>query len=180
MRLLGLLAHLGTGSVDAVSVDANGIGSRLEHKLDIVRTEVRESLAQPRAQLWPGQSVGRIGKRRQLKVHLTGHDEVRARFTRGAVRTRDSDSWHREVSPCRVNHALPPPCHHHRGGEAEGGTMSESDEHLCPVHQVPMVPSGNFEPGTIRPREEGRSFAYPILECPEPGCSETWSGAGSS
>jgi hypothetical protein len=46
--------------------------------------------------------------------------------------------------------------------------------YTCPVHGVPMVPSGDYEPGTIRPRDEGRSAAYPVLKCPEPGCSETW------
>lgn len=48
------------------------------------------------------------------------------------------------------------------------------DGHACPTHGVPMVPSGRYEPGPIRPRDEGGSSAYPILECPESGCKETW------
>lgn len=46
--------------------------------------------------------------------------------------------------------------------------------HACPVHDVSMVPSGEYEAGPIRPASEGRSVAYPILKCPEPGCPEAW------
>jgi hypothetical protein len=53
----------------------------------------------------------------------------------------------------------------------------DQNVHTYPVHGVPMVPSEEFEPGTIRPRHEGRSSAHPVLQCPEPGCTETWSSA---
>lgn len=53
----------------------------------------------------------------------------------------------------------------------------EAREHDCPLHGVSMVPSGDYEPGTMRPREEGRSSAYPVLKCPELGCTETWTAA---
>jgi hypothetical protein len=49
--------------------------------------------------------------------------------------------------------------------------------HACPMHNVPMVPTRDYEPGPIRPREEGPSSAYPILKCPEPGCTERWMAA---
>ncbi len=55
--------------------------------------------------------------------------------------------------------------------------MSEQEVHTCPIHNVPMGPTGDYEPRPIRPREEGRSFAYPILKCTETGCTERWTAA---
>lgn len=54
--------------------------------------------------------------------------------------------------------------------------MQNDDElrHECPVHDVAMVPSGDYTPG---PLGGDGSVAYPILKCPEPGCTETWTAA---
>lgn len=56
--------------------------------------------------------------------------------------------------------------------------MSQIDDRqTCPTHGEGMVPSGSYELGPIRPRDEGRSSAYTILQCPKPGCDETWTAA---
>lgn len=54
--------------------------------------------------------------------------------------------------------------------------MPESDDlhHDCPVHGVAMVPSGEYEPGVLG--QQG-SAMYPVLKCPEPDCTETWTAA---
>ena len=55
--------------------------------------------------------------------------------------------------------------------------QDDESGHACPVHGVPMVPSGDHESGPIRPREEGRSVTYPVFKCTQPGCLETWTAA---
>jgi hypothetical protein len=54
--------------------------------------------------------------------------------------------------------------------------MADDDNlhHDCPTHGVPMVPTGEYEPG---PLGQPGSGMYPILKCPEPGCTETWTAA---